>query len=546
VLKLCDGSAPNTQDTESTQWYGCESVVHHGGLCERTIAQEGLPGCMAFYEELDMTKTERTQNLSFVNGDTAKFRYYAGVPLSPYGGANIGTVFFFSEKPSEPDRSAANRSYLTEIAKHITRHLEQAVEALQGQRVLRFNNGVASLLEIGSDTALASGTASLSLESPRGKQPRLVLDQHSDSVLRVYQLAAILLYDIFEFDGVQIHEVGASRNHANSPCREGSRVIAQHLGPNTPRLEEPSQALLDKLLELFPRGAVFQVAPDFGEVVAATGADNVAIVADDIVSAGLPKAFPNAGQIILMPLWDTHHECNIGAILGFACDQSRVYLGSNDLTSMSAFCMTIMTQVRRLEAKAMDKVKSDFLGSVSHEMRTPLHGILSCLELFADTISSDHQRELLQTAQYSGMSLLETIDRVLYLSNINSEGQSAKESFSKEPEGWRPHQPSPMHHGPEIPPIEKETLPIIQVCERVLDRAAQKLRLRETLRPDLFRHHRSTNSRRSSHGTPPSLIIVFDTNATWSCSLTAVTSFERVFTNLLVCRDQNLSARFVR
>jgi hypothetical protein len=387
---------------------------------------------MAFYEELDMAKNERTQHLSFVNGDTAKFRHYAGVPLNPYGGANVGTVFFFSKKPSDPDRSAAIRSYLADIAIHVTRHLEQAVEALQGQRVLRFNHGVASLLEIGSDTDLASGTASLFLDSQGGKQRRLVSDPQPDSISRVYQLAATLLYDIFEFDGVQIQELGASRNYANSPCREGSKMIAQHLGPNVPRLEEPSEALLDRLLDLFPRGAVFQVNLDSGEVVAATGADNVAVVTDDVVSAGLPKAFPNAAQIILMPLWDTHHECNIGAILGFACDQSKVYLGSNDLSSMSAFCMTIMTQVRRLEAKAMDKVKSDFLGSVSHEMRTPLHGILSCLELFADTISSDHQRELLQTAQYSGMSLLETIDRVLHLTNINSGSQSSsKESSPK-------------------------------------------------------------------------------------------------------------------
>jgi hypothetical protein len=57
---------------------------------------------MALYEELDMAHSERTQNLPFVKGDIAKFRHYAGVPLNPYGGPNIGTVFFFSEKPSVP------------------------------------------------------------------------------------------------------------------------------------------------------------------------------------------------------------------------------------------------------------------------------------------------------------------------------------------------------------------------------------------------------------------------------------------------------------
>lgn len=28
----------------STQWYGCDEVIHHGGLCERTIAVEETPG----------------------------------------------------------------------------------------------------------------------------------------------------------------------------------------------------------------------------------------------------------------------------------------------------------------------------------------------------------------------------------------------------------------------------------------------------------------------------------------------------------------------
>jgi hypothetical protein len=71
-------------------------------------------------------------------------------------------------------------------------------------------------------------------------------------------------------------------------------------------------------------------------------------VSDDIVSAGLSQSYPQSGQILLMPLWDTYHECNIGAVLGSAADQSNIYLGPTDLLSISTFCMTIMTHVRRL------------------------------------------------------------------------------------------------------------------------------------------------------------------------------------------------------
>jgi hypothetical protein len=56
--------------TDSTKWYGCESVTHHGGLCERTITQPNYPGSMAMYEELDMARLERTKHLPFVRGGT--------------------------------------------------------------------------------------------------------------------------------------------------------------------------------------------------------------------------------------------------------------------------------------------------------------------------------------------------------------------------------------------------------------------------------------------------------------------------------------------
>jgi hypothetical protein len=102
---------------------------------------------MAFYEVLDMAECERTACLPFVNGDIAHFRHYVGVPLNPYGGPNVGTVFLFREKASDGSQSAAIHSYVSDIAVHITRHLEQAAEALQGQRTLRFNKAVASLLK---------------------------------------------------------------------------------------------------------------------------------------------------------------------------------------------------------------------------------------------------------------------------------------------------------------------------------------------------------------------------------------------------------------
>ncbi|KAJ4367735.1 hypothetical protein N0V86_009856 [Didymella sp. IMI 355093] len=416
---------------ESARWYGCESTLHHGGLCERTITQHDSPGSLAFYEELDMANTERTKDLPFVRGDLAKFRYYAGVPLSPYDGPNVGTVFMFCARASDASRTDDIRSYLTETAKHITRHLEQAVEALEGQRALRFNRGITSLLGLSHIVEVGNGSESSPQAVQRGRLP-LLSDRYSDDVLRLYHLAAKNLCDIFELDGAGIQEAGSSEvGTISNPNWNGSTTMAQYLQAGARPLEVFPASLTSKLLQSFPQGAVYQVATESGVVIAATGSTPAALV-DDSMSRDLIEAFSGAEQIVLMPLWDTHHERNTGAILGFAYDRSRAYLGLSDLSSISAFCATVMTQVRRLDVQAMNQIKSDFLGSISHEMRTPLHGILSNLDLLAENPHGKDRRELLEMARFSGASLLDSMDRLLNFSKISSRVKRVDELFSKE------------------------------------------------------------------------------------------------------------------
>ena len=532
-------SVPKHVIVDSTRWYGCESVVHHGGLCERTICQQNYPGNMAFYEELDMAQTERTQTLPFVTGDVAKFRHYAGVPLNPYGGPNIGTVFIFNETPSEASLSAEIRAYLSETAYNITKHLEQAVEALEGKRALRFNRGVASLLNI-------SSTHSMDVQYDR---QNLVSNSYPDRSLHIYNLAATLLCDIFELDSVRIQEVGAARSTINADAKwNGSKIIAQHVQKDTKKPGDPSGEILESLLELFPKGAVLHIDSESSEVIVATLVHDVAVLVNNDLSTELLKTFPDAEKIIFMPLWEANHEYNVGVVLGFANRPSNVYLSTTDLSSMSAFCTTTMTQIRRFEVQAIDKIKSDFLGSVSHEMRTPLHGVLSSLELLADTPCNKHQRDLLTMAQYSGTSLLDTIDRVLYFSGVSSEMQMSGERFTETP-NRRLSQPALLKsHQTAAPTLEEEYPGIIIFCESHLRYAAQRLHLKRAVRPELFRSRKSVASLDYSSAfteESPSVhihpVILFDTNAAWTCRLTAIASFETVYANLLVCPEPSSS-----
>ncbi|ENH99784.1 hypothetical protein COCC4DRAFT_152225 [Bipolaris maydis ATCC 48331] len=514
---------------------------------------QNLPGNMALYEELDMTKVDRTKDLPFVTGDIAKFRYYAGVPLNPYGGPNIGTVFIFCETPSETGLSDANRGYLFEIASHIIKHLEQAVEALEGKRMLRFNKTVASLL----DADLSSNITADALNEPAPgiqaeQSEAMVSNLYTEATLRLYQLAATLLNDTFEFDGVRIHEVdqfGSYTNH--NPDWNGSKILAQHLGPMKQPPVDPSQALLERLLDMFPQGCVIQMLEGPNSIVAATNAGKVVLVIDQLISTELPQIFPKAKQIIMMPLWDTHRERNIGTVLGFSNDQSRVYLGSTDLWSISALCTTLMTQVRRLEVQAMDKIKSDFLGSMSHEMRTPLHGILSALELLSDTPYNADQRDLLETARYSGISLLNTIEHVLHFSKISSTARVLDETRSNGSSMWSPQQSSPVYTQTAAIPTKKHISKMVNVCEEAFQQETRRLRLKDAMQSQFsgpsqrfYSRASSPSSSVRSDGTNHHPVLLFDTNVAPSCVLTAVASFRAVFTHLLLTGVKNNAIKF--
>ena len=86
---------------------------------------------------------------------------------------------------------------------------------------------------------------------------------------------------------------------------------------------------------------------------------------------------------------------------------------------------TTTEKYRKIESKnqllqEMNRRKDDFLRQTSHELRTPMNGIIGSLQLLLDDLCDDRDEELelLQQAHQSSLHLLNLINQVLDLAKI--------------------------------------------------------------------------------------------------------------------------------
>ncbi|MDE9450230.1 response regulator [Aliiroseovarius sp. Z3] len=74
----------------------------------------------------------------------------------------------------------------------------------------------------------------------------------------------------------------------------------------------------------------------------------------------------------------------------------------------------------RDKALAGEKAKADLLAVMSHEMRTPLNGVLGTLDLLSDTVLDERQQKYVGVMDASGKMLLEHVNNVLDISRVDA------------------------------------------------------------------------------------------------------------------------------
>ena len=89
------------------------------------------------------------------------------------------------------------------------------------------------------------------------------------------------------------------------------------------------------------------------------------------------------------------------------------------------------SEIAKIQVSTMretQRLKSQFLANISHELRTPISGLTGLLELLADTNLDENQQECLATLESLAQSLLVIVNDVLDLSKAEAGGVTLNES----------------------------------------------------------------------------------------------------------------------
>ncbi|CAI6333385.1 unnamed protein product [Periconia digitata] len=134
----------------------------------------------------------------------------------------------------------------------------------------------------------------------------------------------------------------------------------------------------------------------------------------------LQSAFPGSRCIALHGIWDHMRKRWSVAGLYWTFDPLR-HIRESEMHFVAAFCDVVVAETKRLEVLGSDKAKSDFISSISHELRSPLHGILGSCEMLSEYGLDNTASTLVEQIDACGHTLLEIIDHLLDLAEVKSQ-----------------------------------------------------------------------------------------------------------------------------
>ncbi|KAJ6120961.1 hypothetical protein N7523_005241 [Penicillium sp. IBT 18751x] len=184
-----------------------------------------------------------------------------------------------------------------------------------------------------------------------------------------------------------------------------------------------TEELLERMITAFPQGQVFNFndrIDDSHYLSYQSGGDEIATELKNLsqITNELAKHLPGADSALFFPLWDWNKSRWLAGTLLWTGNMHRA-LGMEELGFFRAFSNSIVSEVARVNWDSMEKSKSDFISSISHEFRSPLHGILGNTELLRATTLELAQGDMVKMIESCGLTLLDVVNHLLDFTKIN-------------------------------------------------------------------------------------------------------------------------------
>jgi signal transduction histidine kinase/CheY-like chemotaxis protein len=206
-------------------------------------------------------------------------------------------------------------------------------------------------------------------------------------------------------EGVQLYPV-FSQVDSKFPLRIESEVISNNLAIGTVSVEIDIEGMSETLFDVINKFFISVVALLFLGLIITYIINNYFIIKpiNSLVSA-VKKLFNGTYQV---------------GRFKESSDEFGVLFSTFDKTASYIQNQHLELKKSKERAENLNNAKSQFLSNMSHEMRTPLNGILGLTELIKNSLSEGKESEYLDKITSSGKHLLQVINDLLDFSKIES------------------------------------------------------------------------------------------------------------------------------
>lgn len=198
---------------------------------------------------------------------------------------------------------------------------------------------------------------------------------------------------------------------------DGKRPSLKSLSDTVLGLDHVGQGFLQHMMERYSEGQPWYI--DESDAVYHCQNDTVRLDEDGHGdTATVLRAFGGIRQLLFIPLADPVDSKRLAACFVWTSSHFPIFTAA-DLSPIRTFLHIVESEISKIDTISALKQKDSFVSSISHELRSPLHGILGSVELLSESGLDDFQQNLADTIVACGNTLHETLSSVLSYSKIN-------------------------------------------------------------------------------------------------------------------------------